>query len=102
MRKFRTHDTIFAVTMALLMSIIAPTQAGRHDGAYLNKVTTKLETAHTKWAKPYARGRLKVLFVIPRTVAPREIVELWQRFDIEFEAVPIAHSSLTQARRCMT
>ena len=68
--------------------------SARHNGDYLNKVTTKLQTPHVKWAKPYARGKLKVLFVVPRTVAPREIVELWQRFDVEFETFTIAHSGL--------
>jgi hypothetical protein len=66
----------------------------RHDGAYLRDVTTKLETPHLTWAKPYAGGPLRVLFVTPRTVAPREIVELWQRADIDFTAFTLAHSGL--------
>jgi len=90
----RNVNTVFvAVLLALSMNAV-PLQAGRHDGDYLNKVTTKLVTPHTKWAKPYSRGKLKVLFVVPRTVAPREIVELWQRLDMDFDAVPIAHSGL--------
>lgn len=84
------------LTLAVIVSLLtsAPAFSARHNGDYLNKVTPKLQTPHVKWAKPYARGKLRVLFVVPRTVAPREIVELWQRFDIEFEAFTIAHSGL--------
>jgi len=35
-----------------------------------------------------------VLFITPRTFAPREIVELWQRFDLDFDAFTTAHSGL--------
>lgn len=82
----------FVVSIPLLLSSLA--HATRHNGDYLNKVTTKLQTPHVVRAKPYARGPLKVLFVVPRTIAPREIVELAQRFDIQFEAFTIAHSGL--------
>jgi len=82
------------IVFVTLVTTAMPINAGRHNGDYLNKVTTKLETPHTNWAKPFARGKVRVLFIIPRIVAPREIVELWQRFDIEFEAVTIAHSGL--------
>ncbi len=82
---------LFVIIVSLLPSAVF---SARHNGDYLNKVTTKLQTPHIQWAKPYARGKLKVLFVVPRTVAPREIVELWQRFDVEFETFTIAHSGL--------
>jgi len=82
--------------LLLLGSLMAAAGVGeaRHKGDYLNEVTTGLRTAHVNWAKPYAKGPLKVLFVVPRTVAPREVVELWQRFDVEYEAFTIAHSGL--------
>jgi hypothetical protein len=66
----------------------------RHDGAYLREVTTSLQTAHFDWATPYAQGKPKVLFITPRTIAPREIVELWQRFDLDFDAFTMAHSGM--------
>ncbi|MBI2302779.1 MAG: beta-galactosidase [Armatimonadetes bacterium] len=79
---------------SLLTLLLATPLLARHDGAYLRDVTTKLETPHLTWGKPYARGKLKVLAIVPRTVAPREIVELWQRFDIDFSAFTLAHSGL--------
>jgi hypothetical protein len=47
-------------------------------------------TPHTKWAKPYAGGTLKVLFFAPwyqGSTEPREIIELLQRFDLSAQAV---------------
>lgn len=41
-----------------------------------------VETPHRKWAKPYAYGRLRVLFV-SEGVKAREFFELAERFDIE-------------------
>ena len=45
-----------------------------------------VETPHTAWAKPYAGGRLRVLFV-GEGVRSRDFVELAQRLDIEPVAV---------------
>lgn len=79
----------------LLLALTTVTLAhARHDGAYLREVTTTLQTPHCDWATPYAQGKPKVLFIVPRTIAPREIVELWQRFDLDFEAFTTAHSGL--------
>jgi len=53
-----------------------------------HQMSTAFQTPHTKWAKPYARGRLRVLlFCNGRGTVPREGVELKQRFDIEVDAV---------------
>ncbi|MBM3472901.1 MAG: hypothetical protein FJX75_06505 [Armatimonadetes bacterium] len=89
----RSRATRLALSVALVALGAGVAQA-RHDAAYLRDVTTKLETPHLTWAKPYARGPLRVLFVTARTVAPREIVELWQRADIEFTVFTMAHSGL--------
>lgn len=78
------------IPLLAILSVSYP----RHSGDYLNKVITKLQTPHIKWAKPYALGKVKVLFIVPRCIAPREIIELWQRFDVDFEAFTIAHSGL--------
>ena len=75
------------------MALCRPAGA-RHNGDYLNQVTTRLQTPHIAWARPYAGGRPRVLFLVPRTIAPREIVELWQRFDMEWDAVTLAHGGL--------
>ena len=53
-------------------------------------LTFEFATPHTKWAKPYALGKIRVLFFVdasPSSLKPRECVELMQRFDIEGEAV---------------
>lgn len=66
----------------------------RHAGEYLHKVTTRLQTPHVDFVPKYAPGKPRALFIIPRTMAPREIVELWERFDLDFDAFTVAHSGL--------
>ena len=39
---------------------------------------------HVKYAKPYARGPIKALFICPFETT-RGIIELWERFDIEYD-----------------
>lgn len=57
--------------------------AQRLPGDYLHEVRVGgPETPHTKWAKPYARGSLRVFFLTPFTAAAREATELWQRMDL--------------------
>jgi len=81
---------------SFLLAVAAPGWA-RHEGEYLHQVSTELATPCVPFAQPYAQGPLKVLFLAPRTFCAREIVELWQRFDLEFEAVTFAHSSALAA-----
>ena len=51
-------------------------------------LSMEFQTPHTKWAKPYARGKTRVLFFCNgRGTVPREIIELKQRFDLDAEAV---------------
>lgn len=52
-------------------------------------LSTAFETPHTKWAKPYAGGTVRVLFVTSQfqgSTYTREIIELMQRFDLDAEA----------------
>jgi hypothetical protein len=60
---------------------------GRQDGRYMNKVTTDFETSHEKWGRPYAHGKIRVLWIGAPGGQYRLISELAQRFDMEFEAV---------------
>ena len=58
----------------------------------LNAVSLDHESPHTKWARPYARGPIRVLFITAlnsdvNIAATREAVELVQRFDIAADAV---------------
>lgn len=57
-----------------------------------HQLTFELSTPHTKWARPYAGGKCRVLFFADgRGTQPREAVELMQRFDIEARAVFLAN-----------
>jgi len=46
--------------------------------------TREVETPHIKWAKPRAQGRLRVLFLGEQNKM-REVVELAQRLDMDYE-----------------
>ncbi len=62
---------------------------------YENALTNEVPTPHTKWAKPYARGSVRVLFFGHKDSkrwmiwgpGTRFAVELMQRFDIDGDAV---------------
>lgn len=65
--------------------------AGNLDGDYLHKVTMNYVTPHQKWADPLAAGKIKALFITPRKLASREVVELAQRLSLDYEVV-VTHS----------
>lgn len=51
-------------------------------------LTSDFPTPHTDWARPYAGGKTRVLFFTTgHNTAPRECVELMQRFDLQAQAV---------------
>ena len=57
-----------------------------------NSLASEVETPHTKWAKPYAGGTVRALFIIElnpnvNALPLRHVVELMQRFDVEGDAV---------------
>lgn len=83
----RTYLIVICV-MALIG--VARSALAAHDGTYLAKVTTEYVTPHLSWAKPLAGGPIKVLFIVPRNIAAREVVELAQRLDLDFTAVTTA------------
>lgn len=64
----------------------------RQYGDYLHNIRTdRLHTPCLPFAKPLAGGPVRALFVVTKAgVAPREVVEMWQRLDLEFEAVTVA------------
>ena len=67
----------------------------RRDGSYLHDVELQLKTPHIKFSYPAVRP-VKALFITPVFVAPRDIVELSQRCEINFKAVTTArHNRLT-------
>lgn len=61
----------------------------RLDGRYLSEIRPgRVMTPHLKFARPLAGGPVKVLFIVPQNTA-RDVVELWQRMDIDFAAVTV-------------
>ncbi|MFA6567061.1 MAG: beta-galactosidase [Victivallales bacterium] len=81
------------VAVLFLSAILSPLAfmamaggGGKLDGSYLRDVTMKVETPHLEWAKPLAGGPVRALLLSPRNIAARELVELAQRLDLDFEA----------------
>ena len=76
---------------AWLVFGLAATLAGAEQDAEVeleHSLATDFVTPHTKWAKPYARGKTRVLFFCSgHGTVPREAVELMQRFDFDLDAV---------------
>jgi len=58
----------------------------RREGLF--DVAPDVVTPHTPWAKPYALGKVRALFIIPRW-AGREVVELAQRLSLEYQVAPV-------------
>ncbi|MFA7185783.1 MAG: LamG-like jellyroll fold domain-containing protein, partial [Victivallales bacterium] len=55
------------------------------SASHLTELPHKLITPHVPFAKPLFQSPPKALFLIPSRVA-RDVVELWQRMDMEYEA----------------
>ncbi len=78
------------LSLAVLIVLLAAgtaQAAGRLNGDYLHVIDDSLKTKHTPWARPYAKGKIKALFVVHKEFASREVVELAQRLGMEWEAV---------------
>lgn len=80
-----------AKRLFILALLLLPVLAFGSDMAELetdHALTFDFPTPHTKWAKPYVKGKIRVLFFCDgRSLDPRECVELMERFDIEAESV---------------
>ena len=63
-------------------------------------MTPTVETDHVKWAKPLAGGPAKVLVIAPRW-SQREVVELAQRFDVQYEVASVDKPSVLFEKRWM-
>lgn len=77
-----------AIALALLVALsVAPAQ-DLEELELDHSVASEFVTPHTKWAQPYALGRIRALFFVNgRGTAPREVVELTQRFDLDAQMV---------------
>lgn len=71
---------------------IVPLADERPVNDYYHQVDTSVPTPHVPWARPLAGGKLKV-FCLINNPGKRELVELWQRLDLDFEAVVAASPS---------
>lgn len=63
--------------------------AGGWPGEYLHRFDPQRITPHVRWAKPWARGRLKVLLLVQMYVGSRSATELWQRLDCDLKVVTV-------------
>lgn len=76
-----------ALTAMASSAIADARQNQRSDGSYLHDVTRRFVTPHLDWMAPGKVDPISVLAITPRRYGAREVVELAQRFPIEFEAV---------------
>ena len=91
-----TVGRCFAAGLAILLGLaVAPAiRAGQLEEEH--ELSMEFVTPHTKWAKPYAGGKIRALFFCRggwygMGTEAREIIELMQGFDIEADAVYWGH-----------
>lgn len=81
----------FLPAIVLVLVMLLSGGASGQDMAELeidHALTFDFPTPHTEWARPYAGGKMRVLFFSDGMgTNPRECVELMQRFDIDAQAV---------------
>ena len=77
---------LLAIALGFGLAAVAA-KAGHLEDEH--ELSMELVTPHTKWAKPYAGGKVRALFFSrfkTRDREARDIIELMQRFDIEADA----------------
>ncbi|MCD6407534.1 beta-galactosidase, partial [bacterium] len=62
-----------------------------------SQIIEKVITPHTRWAKPYYYGKIKVLLISP-AYSQRETIELAERLDMDYVQIPVPLTQ-TQYRR---
>lgn len=87
------HSILVAFLVPCLVAALSSTAsaAGRHDGSHLHELTCEVVTPHLDWAKQLEGGPVKALFIVPRNLAAREVVELAERVELDFDAVTTGH-----------
>jgi hypothetical protein len=88
------RDMRSSVLFALLIASASVASAYENSDAFVeraHRISLEYETPHTKWAKPYAFGPVRVLYVAGSQTEgmethAREAVELAQRFDVKMDA----------------
>lgn len=74
-----------ALSALILMGCITALPAYQMTEPFYT-LTEDYVSPHIPWAKPYASGKIRALFVVPRGTA-REIIEVAQRLDLDYEYV---------------
>ena len=93
--------TGFLLLTLLVISIVqAQDEPGMRNAAdkleQEHSLSMEFETPHTKWAKPFSRGRTRILFFTDQeqgSTNAREIIELMQRFDLDAKSVYLTVSN---------
>jgi len=63
----------------------------RFDSSHVSRIGRELETTHLRFCRPSATGPVKALFLSPLQLsgACRDVIEMDQRFDVDFSAVTL-------------
>ncbi len=88
--KFKLPFTLSLVALLGMSTLAANT---RMDGEFLHEVTSEFATPHQEWAATFQEGTIKALFITPRRFGAREVVELAQRIDLDYETIVAANFS---------
>jgi beta-galactosidase len=78
-----------AAGIALWLCAATASAASVEYGPKYYRPTEEFVTPHVRWAKPDARGPVKALFIVWRA-GMREIVELSQRMELQYEVLAVA------------
>lgn len=82
------HGVRQSVVAVLVLLFSSGVICARLPGEYLTTIRPdRLKTVCRPFAADYAKGPLKVLFLTQARMAPREVVELKQRFALDMDAV---------------
>ncbi len=74
-----------ALISAILLGCIAAAAAYEMSEPFYT-LTEDYVSPHIAWAKPYASGKIRALFVVPRGTA-REVIEVAERLDLDYDYV---------------
>jgi len=87
-RKVCVTKSFVAITV-MVIGVAASSSSAEYKTTFDYMLTVHRDwvTPHIPWAKPYAHGKPHVLYICGPVGAPREIVELSERLDIDFDVV---------------
>ncbi|MEA3402369.1 MAG: beta-galactosidase [Armatimonadota bacterium] len=85
MRSSRVLLSLIAVVAAFITVAGGPAAAYEMSEPFYT-LTEEYVSPHIPWAKPYAGGKIRALFVVPRGTA-REVIEVAERLSMDYEVV---------------